>query len=77
MEEVGTIDLTPTWGEWANMYRSFAESGETEAIRRLGQDFARAMVGAEALRVLTNTLTEEQAKIASETIVAELSKQGF
>lgn len=77
MEEVETVDLTSTWGEWANVYRNFAESGETKVLRRLREDFARAMAGAEALKVLTNTLTDEQAKLVSETLVAELSKQGF
>lgn len=37
-----TIDITPTWGEWANLYRRLAESGEANAIRELRQDFARA-----------------------------------
>lgn len=30
-----TIDMTPTWGEWANIYRRFAESGEAKAVREL------------------------------------------
>lgn len=30
-----TIDMTPTWGEWANIYRRFVESGEAKAVREL------------------------------------------
>ncbi|WP_312462719.1 hypothetical protein [Comamonas sp.] len=72
-----TIDFTPTWGEWANMFRRFAETGETRAVRELRADLAKAMAAAQALHEIRSTLTEEQAKTVSQTIAAELTKQGF
>lgn len=72
-----TIDITPTWGEWANIYRRFAESGETRAVRELRADFAKAMAAAAALNAIRSTFTDEQAETVSKTVVAELSKQGF
>jgi hypothetical protein len=72
-----TIDITPTWGEWANIYRLFAESGETRAVRELRADFAKAMAAAAALNAIHANLTDEQAATVSKVIGAELSKQGF
>lgn len=72
-----TINLTPTWGEWANIYRRFAESGETKAVRELRADFAKAMAAAQALQAITGSLTDEQASIVSKAMTTELTKQGF
>ncbi|CAJ9891875.1 Uncharacterised protein [Burkholderia pseudomallei] len=72
-----TINLTPTWGEWANIYRRFAESGETKAVHELRADFAKAMAAAQALQAITGSLTDEQASIVSKTMTTELTKQGF
>jgi len=72
-----TIDITPTWGEWANIYRRFAECGEVNAVRELRADFAKAMAAAQALQDIRGTLTEAQAPIVSKTLTAELTKQGF
>ena len=72
-----TVDLTPTWGEWGNIYRRFAESGETKAIRHLSEDFARAMASTEAVNKLLRTFTDEQRIIYEKTMVEEMRKQGF
>lgn len=77
MSDVRTIDLTPTWGEWANIYRRFAESGETIAIKHLAPDLARMAASCEALKKISSTLTDEQQKVVAETMTAELTKQGF
>lgn len=69
--------MTPTWGEWGNIFRRLAESGETNAIIHLRPDFARAMASCEALNKIRSTLTDEQQKIVSEVIAAELAKQGY
>jgi hypothetical protein len=71
-----SIDLTPTWGEWGNIYRSLAESGERHAVKHLASDLARALAAAQALQVVTGTLTDEQNRIVAQTMAAELSKQG-
>lgn len=76
-EGAGVIDITPTWPEWGSVYRRLAESGEKNAVRELREDFAKAMASAQALRALKGTLTEEQAKLISNTLTAELSKQGY
>lgn len=72
-----TIDMTPTWGEWGNIYRRFAESGEVQAIRSLKPDYAKAMAAAQALHEIRSTLTDEQAAIVAKTLSAELVKQGY
>lgn len=71
------IDITPTWGEWGNTYRTFAESREVKAIRHLREDFARAMAAAQALKNITALLTDEQATVVAKTMADELTKQGF
>jgi crotonobetainyl-CoA:carnitine CoA-transferase CaiB-like acyl-CoA transferase len=72
-----TIDITPTWGEWATIYARFAESGERKACKALREDLARAMAAAQALRSINSTLNDEQARTVSAVIAAELSKQGY
>jgi 23S rRNA maturation mini-RNase III len=76
-EPMRTIDITPTWGEWANIYWRFAELGKAKAVRELRADFAKAMAAAQALQAITDTLSDEQADIVSRTMIAELTKQGF
>lgn len=73
----GTIDITPTWGEWGIIYRRFAESGERKAITALREDLARAMASCQALNVIGKTLTDEQRAIVSRVIVEELTKAGY
>ena len=74
--QVGEIDLTHTWGEWGNIYRRLAESGETKAVRELRSEFVKAMAAAAALNAIRSSFSDEQAQIVSKTLVAELGKQG-
>ncbi|WP_019939745.1 hypothetical protein [Bordetella sp. FB-8] len=72
-----TINLTPTWGEWGNVYRRFAESGERKAIVALREDFARAMASTQALQNILHTLSDAQQVKVEHTMAEELAKQGF
>lgn len=72
-----SIDLTPTWGEIGNLYRRLAETGEVAAITRMASEFAKAMAAAQALTDLLPSLTDDQTARMKQTIVAELTKQGF
>ena len=74
---IDSIDLTPTWGEWANIYRRLADSKEVRALKCLAADHARAMSAAQALQAITSTLTDEQQRIVATTMTAELTKQGY
>jgi len=75
MTNAVTIDLTPTWGEWANIYARLAESGERKAVKSLRADLARMAASSEALKALAGTLTDEQSAIVSRILVAEIGKQ--
>jgi len=73
-----TINLTPTWGEWGNVYRSLAErSSEAVPLKHLAPDLARALASCQALNAIGKTLTDEQQAIVSRVIAEELIKQGF
>ncbi len=74
---VGKIDLTPSWGQWGNVYARFAETGERNAVKQLRKDFARAMAACQALQELGSTLTDEQQAIVTTTMARELAVQGF
>lgn len=77
---VGYIDMTPTWGEWGNIYRRLAEGGAGAALPPLARDFAKAMAACEALQTLNKSdrpLTAEQNSMVRQAMVAEMSKQGF
>ncbi len=76
-DNIQTIDMTPTWGEWGNTYRRLAESREVKALRHLGEDLARAMAAAQALQNIIPTLTGEQQAVVAKTLTEELTKQGF
>ncbi len=71
------IDMTPTWGEFGNIYRRFAETGETKAVRELRSELAKAMAAAQALNAIRATLTDAQAETVSKAVTAELAKQGY
>ncbi len=70
------IDLTPTWGEFGNIYTRLAESKEVKAIKGMRCEVARAMAAAQALNAITGTLSEEQSAIVAKTMKEELAKQG-
>lgn len=42
-----TIDLTPTWAEWALLYQRLAESGETAALDRARERISQAALRGE------------------------------
>ena len=71
------IDITPTWGEFGNIYRRFAETGETKAVRELRSELSKAMAAAQALNAIRATLTDAQAETVSKAVTAELAKQGY
>lgn len=71
------IDLTPTWGEWGNLFYLFASKGEVKQVEILHRDFALAMSAAAALNSITSDLTENQQKVVSAALAAEMKKQGF
>ncbi len=72
-----TIDMTPTWGEWARIYQQLAESGERNALVHLRSDFARMAASAEALKAVMDVLDDKQLSIVSDTMTRELTKLGF
>jgi hypothetical protein len=72
-----TIDLTPTWGEWGNIFYRFAVSGERKPVESLHPDFAKAFSAAQAFSAIQNSLTAEQLEKADAVFRAEMAKQGF
>ncbi|MGP1667809.1 MAG: hypothetical protein ACTS5I_18305 [Rhodanobacter sp.] len=72
-----TIDLTPTWGEWANIYGRFAECGEVKAVRELRQELARACAAAQALQVIQTKLPGDLNELACKIVGEEMKKQGY
>ncbi|VFR81107.1 hypothetical protein ISE1_2702 [plant metagenome] len=71
-----TIDLTPSWGEWANIYRRFAESGQCNAIKALRKDHARMAAFAAALCAIKHDLPPELSARVDAAYREELAKQG-
>lgn len=72
-----TIDMTPSWGEWTNVYARFAESGEIKACLALRKDLARIAAMAEGLRAILPELTKEQKEKLFSVMRLEMAKQGF
>ncbi|WP_034637680.1 hypothetical protein, partial [Desulfovibrio cuneatus] len=72
-----TIDLTPTWGEWGNVFFVLAASGDEKTIHPLRRDLAYALSAAEALKSISNTLTIDQRNQMDATLRVEMQKQGF
>ena len=72
-----TIDLTPTWGEWANIYAHLAVAGAAKSLAPLRKDLARATAAAQALGAINITLTPEQSVLVETIMQAEMAKQGF
>lgn len=70
-----TVDITPTWGEIANLLWRLIQSNEQKALQHAHSEFARAFAMAEALSQLHPTLTEEQHKLVQEILETELRKQ--
>ncbi len=74
--QVGTIDLTPTWGEVGNILRRLIQGGEVAAIKHMDVDIARAFAAAQALQAIQKDLPADLNEIACSVIAAEMTKQG-
>jgi len=70
------IDLTPSWGEWGNLFYQFVLSGERAALEKLHSDMAKAFAIAEAFKEIQDSLSREQFLKAKAVMEAELRKQG-
>lgn len=75
-QRVGTIDLTPTWGEVGNILRRLIQGGETKAIEKMDVDLARAFSAAQALQAIQKDLPDDLREKACAVINAEMTKQG-
>lgn len=71
-----TIDLTPSWGEWANVYRRFAQAGERAVLQGMEKDHARMAAFAAAFSDIYASLPADLVNRAETVYVAELAKQG-
>lgn len=76
-QQVGTIDLTPTWGEIGNIVRRLIQGGETPALEKMGVDLARAFAATQALQAIQNELPDDLREKACAVIEAEMTKQGY
>lgn len=72
-----TIDVTPTWGEWGNIFYRFAQLGKRKAVEALHPDLAKALAAAQALSAIQKSLNDEQNACAQAVMASELHKQGF
>jgi hypothetical protein len=72
-----TIDLTPTWGEWGNIFYRLVSTNERYSVENLRHDLAKAMAAAQAFAAIQASLTAEQATQANNVLRAEMKKQGF
>ena len=54
------LDLALTWPQWANVYGRMAEGAEVKAVREMRDDLAKMAKAAEALHILTPSLTRDQ-----------------
>jgi len=73
---VGTIDLTPTWGEIGNIVIRLMLTGETGALEHMRTEVARAFAAAEALQKIQAQLPDDLSELACKVMAAELAKQG-
>ncbi|EGY23934.1 hypothetical protein DA2_3768 [Desulfovibrio sp. A2] len=71
-----TADLTPTWGEWGNLFYRFALEGNRQSLETLHPDMAKAFAAAAAFVAIQPSLTEEQRLQANGVLEAEIRKQG-
>lgn len=76
-QNVGTIDLTPTWGEIGNVYARLVASNEQKALEGMRSEAARAFAAAEALQQIQAQLPDELREIACRVMAVELAKQGI
>lgn len=68
------VDVTPTWGEVGVLYFRLFDSKEHKAEAHLRPEIARALAIAQGFTAIEDTLTEEQAKTARDSIAREIAK---
>lgn len=73
-QKIGTIDMTPTWGEVGLLFWRLAQSGEREAVKQMRGEVAKAFAGMEVLSRLMSTLTPEQRAVFDEVWQVEQAK---
>ncbi|WMW66626.1 hypothetical protein [Nitratidesulfovibrio liaohensis] len=71
-----TVDLTPSWGEWGNLFYRFALEGKRSSLEALHPDMAKAFAAAAAFVAIQGSLTDEQRLQANAVLEAEMRKQG-
>lgn len=71
-----TVDLTPSWGEWGNLFYRFALEGNRRSLETLHPDMAKAFALAQAFVAIQDSLTDEQRLQASKVLELEMRKQG-
>lgn len=74
---ITTIDLTPTWGEVGNIVKAMVQRRQWAALEQLMPDLARALACAQALTVVSRTLTDAQQAEVARILAAEVGKQGY
>ncbi len=74
VQQVGAIDLTPTWGEVGLLFWRLAQSGERKAMDEMRSDFAKAWAALEVVKQLLPTLTPEQREVFDRLWEAERKK---
>ncbi len=72
-----TIDFTPTWGEWGNLFYRFALCGEQDVLKKMHPDMAKAFALTEAFKAVLTSLSPEQILKAEAVIEVEMQKQGL
>ncbi|PKO29486.1 MAG: hypothetical protein CVU36_12625 [Betaproteobacteria bacterium HGW-Betaproteobacteria-9] len=76
--QVGTVELTPTWGEISVIVRRLAFDGKQQiAVKKIWPEAARAFAAAEALQRLMSLLSDDQKSVVANILVQELGKQGY
>ena len=76
VKESMVIDLTPTWGEFGNIYIRLAETGERKACGHLKKDAQNAFAAAAAYSTIAKLFTPEQLILAAQVVNEELVKMG-
>ena len=72
---VGSIDMTPSWGEVGLLLWRLARSGEINALEAARKDYMRAFAGMEVLNQLLRTFTPEQRAVYERVMAEEKAKQ--
>lgn len=71
------VDIGMTWGQFGQMYKTFAEGRSVKALQELRPELAKACAAAEALRQIQAELPEELITKINKVMKEEMQKQGF